>query len=743
MKSRQSIRFKIMAMLAVPLSILVGIWLFAVSVTLRSALDLRSAGTTSAHLSDPAEAMVGALQGERRLTMLYLAGDRRGGPDLTAQRARTDAAQARFRRESGGADVRAAIRVETRQRIAATVTALDGLAKLRSDVDRGGSLDQARQGYSSIIAAAYGILQTLAPRDDAQVGQEATGVVALSLSRELLSQEDALLSDFLTDRQLTAADHDELVGVVARSRLMLPYAVTSLPAATQARYQSMVGGAAFTKLRTVEDALVAAASGTAPPLDLARWRAAFDPANQLLDAFRAAAQQANVAHAERAANLILLRLGLASLAGLAGVVASVVLSVRIARSIVRRLVGLRDAATELAGHRLPSVVARLRRGEPVDATREAPPLQLGDDEIGAVGAALNAVRHTAVQSAVEEASVRHGMNEVFLNIARRSQTLLHRQLEVLDTMERRSSEPDDLADLFRVDHLATRMRRHAEDLVILAGATPGRGWRHPVPMVDVIRGAVSEVEDYARVQVQDVGDTRLAGRAVGDVIHLLAELVENATMYSPPHTRVQVSGQPVPSGFVVEIEDRGLGLPDADLAEANRRLADPPEFDPAMSSRLGLFVVARLAARHGVRVSLRASVFGGVTAVVLVPDSVMAAGPAGPPEYSAPAHRAAAPVAPVSPALPPVTRPVVVPDGPAVQPLPRVRVPVETDPPGLPRRIRQRSLAPQLRGVDAVVGEVEPASDRSAEEMRARMSSFQRGSHRGRQGTGEASERAE
>ena len=149
---------------------------------------------------------------------------------------------------------------------------------------------------------------------------------------------------------------------------------------------------------------------------------------------------------------------------------------------------------------------------------------------------------------------------MFLNIARRSQTLLHRQLALLDAMERRTTDPDDLEELFRIDHLATRMRRHAEDLVILAGSTPGRGWRNPVPIADVLRAAASEVEEYARINVTGLPDLALAGRAVSDVVHLLAELLENATIFSPPDTQVTLAGQVVPNGFAIEIEDRGLGM---------------------------------------------------------------------------------------------------------------------------------------------------------------------------------------
>jgi signal transduction histidine kinase len=351
---------------------------------------------------------------------------------------------------------------------------------------------------------------------------------------------------------------------------------------------------------------------------------------------------------------ILVRLALAGVVGLIAVIVAIYISLRVGRGFIRRLGGLRAAALELAGERLPAVVTRLRRGEQVDVAREAPPLEFGDDELGQVGQAFGEVQRTAVASAVDEATLRRGLSEVFLNIARRSQTLLHRQLALLDRMERRTTDPDELADLFRIDHMATRMRRHAEDLVVLAGAAPGRGWRVPVPMIDVLRGAVSEVEDYPRVSIMAVEPAAVVGRAVGDVIHLLAELIENATSFSPPHTRVHIAGQVVPNGYAIEIEDRGLGMLPEAIEDANRRLADPPDFDPANSARLGLFVVAQLAHRHNVRTQLRPSPYGGVTAVALLPGPLVVAGagalalPAGASAHAEPASNRPAIPAPTS-----------------------------------------------------------------------------------------------
>ena len=318
-----------------------------------------------------------------------------------------------------------------------------------------------------------------------------------------------------------------------------------------------------------------------------------------------------------------------SAVGAAGLLLTLLVTILLGRSINRRLTELRRSALTLAQEQLPAVVARLRRGESVDVAAEAPPIRVGSDEIGQVGQAIDAVRQTAIRSAIDEASIRQGVNDMFRNLARRNQSLLQRQLSVLDDMERRAVDPDVLEDLFKMDHLTTRMRRHAEGLIILSGAPPGRSWSAPVKLIDVMRGAVAEVEDYARVTVSTQARAALAGSAVTDVIHLLAELIENATSLSPPFTQVRVGGESVAHGFAIEIEDRGLGMTPQRLAELNERLANPPDLNPANTEQLGLFVVGQLARRHRISVVLRPSPYGGTTAVVLIPpDLIVDEGPA-------------------------------------------------------------------------------------------------------------------
>jgi PAS domain S-box-containing protein len=224
-----------------------------------------------------------------------------------------------------------------------------------------------------------------------------------------------------------------------------------------------------------------------------------------------------------------------------------------------------------------------------------------------------------VRDVTEQAALRKSIGDLLHNLARRSQGLVDRQLELIDELERSEVNPDRLQELFRMDHLATRMRRNVENLIVLSGVEQRRRWSESVPLRDVVEAAVAEIEDYARVQVAGIHDLTLAGQAASDVAHLLAELVENATSFSSPTTRVEVSGGPTGSGYVLEIEDQGIGMSDAELAAANRRLAEPLAADVAASRMMGFHVVGRLAARHGIRVQLRHSWFGGVTALVLLP----------------------------------------------------------------------------------------------------------------------------
>ncbi|GAA0491225.1 histidine kinase [Paractinoplanes deccanensis] len=638
-----SIRSKIIALAAVPLTALLALWLFATALTAGPAFNLLSARTVLDTVGNPGIELVGHLQRERLFSVEYLSAKGPIPRTLQDQRAATDKAIADFRRQAGSDKAHDAASDALRARIGQFFTQLDSLAGNRDHIDKR-EMDAigGQNLYNSVIASGFQTFAATATFDDERIDRELRALTTVGQGQEYLSRVDALVGGATARGRFDPETRSQLIQDVGTARFLLGQGVEDMSAADRTAYGKMNGGDTFSRLDALLTALVQQSrDGVVSPVSSEEFRPVYVAAARELRAFETAATDSLTERARPVAQTILVRLGLAGILGLAALVVSVLLSIKVGRSIVGRLRRLHGEAREMATERLPMVVRRLQRGENVDVDVETPPLEYGRDEIGQLGQAFNEVQRTAVQSAVEEAGVRRGLNEVFLNIARRSQTLLHRQLALLDRMERRETEPQELEDLYRVDHLATRMRRHAEDLVILAGAAPGRGWRNPVPVIDVIRGAISEVEDYKRVDIRSVESASVLGRAVGDVIHLLAELLENAASFSPPHTRVQVSGQVLPNGYAVEIEDRGLGMTQEAIDEANRRLVEPPDFDPADSARLGLFVVAQLANRHGIRVSLRPSAFAGVTAIVLVPGELVApgAGPAALPSGGATKER--------------------------------------------------------------------------------------------------------
>ncbi|MGX4689632.1 nitrate- and nitrite sensing domain-containing protein [Streptomyces sp. JNUCC 63] len=305
--------------------------------------------------------------------------------------------------------------------------------------------------------------------------------------------------------------------------------------------------------------------------------------------------------------------------------AAFILAGMVARQMSRSMRQLRNAAFGIAEQRLPMLVDQLSRTDPgrVD-TRVAPIPITSTDEIGEVARAFDQVHREAVRLASEQALLRGNINAIFTNLSRRNQSLIEGQLTLITDLENNEADPDQLENLFRLDHLATRMRRNGENLLVLAGEEPGRRWDQPVPLVDVLRAASSEVEQYERIELSGVPEAEIHGRAVTDLVHLLAELLENATTFSSPQTKVRVTATRLPDGRVmIEIHDKGIGLTAEDFADINHKLANPPTVDVAISQRMGLFVVGRLADRHGIRVQLRPSgEQAGTTSLVMLPDAI-------------------------------------------------------------------------------------------------------------------------
>ncbi|MFE6423851.1 MULTISPECIES: sensor histidine kinase [Streptomyces] len=638
----RTVRARIVCLLMVPVVSLLTLWAYATVTTAQDIARLRQVQRVEAEVRAPVGEAVAALQAERRAAV-HRVTDPSAVPDddyreLTA---RTDRAVAELRlgdrhtvADSGELPTGVARRLE------AFVTGAEGLGPLRTAVLAGDAdWKEAYGRYTAAIAAAFPVGGALSGVQDADRGSEARVLVEFARAGEALAQEDALLAGVPRADGLAGERLRLFTGAVDRRRTLTESAVADLRGSERAAWRDLAADGAHATVRAAEDDVLAPDSGGPAPGSAApvtRWDEAHA---RVRDGMRAIELDAGRHVADRADPFtrgVLTPAGAAVLLGLLAVAASLVISVRIGRGLVVELVGLRDGALEIARRRLPEAMRRLRAGEEVDVDAEAPQGPPAEDEAGQVAEALDTVHRAALRAAAERAELAGGISGVFVNLARRSQILVHRQLSLLDRMERRSDDPNELSDLFRLDHLTTRMRRHAESLIILSGAAPGRAWRMPVSLTDVVRAAVSEVEDYARVEVRHLPEASVVGAAVADLTHLIAELIENAAQFSPPHTRVRVTGEPVGNGYVVEVEDRGLGMGRETLAEANRRIARSEALDLFDSDRLGLFVVSRLAARHDIKVHLKTSPYGGTTAVVLLPTGLLDDGTPGRPSGAAP-----------------------------------------------------------------------------------------------------------
>ncbi|GAA3655540.1 nitrate- and nitrite sensing domain-containing protein [Nonomuraea antimicrobica] len=625
------LRTKITAML---LS-LTALWAFAAWVTLREGVNLLWVSQLDASVSGPSDPVLFSLQDERRLSMVALAEKTaKSRKELEAKRKETDRHIGIFRESASSAIVSMAMDDQSAQRLADFFAKLDSLKSVRQGVDAGRSTRvQMTAAYNEVIDPYHHLYGSLATLDDKALAKDVRSLLALSRATELLAREDALLAGVLSEGRLSAATQAQFSQDVGAWRATAEQAAAELTDLDKAAYENLTKGQSAIRLQNLERQVMEHdPNSLTMPFTAGEWKSATE---RFLADFNTMVLGAGDRVVDRTIPVavgVVVRLVLAGGLGLLAVIASVVLSITTARNLFAQLQKLRDAAHELSDDRLPGIVDRIGHGEEVDVAKEAPALDFGDDEIGQVGQAFNTVQRTAISVAAEQAELRRSIRDILLSLARRTQGLVHRQLTVLDVMERRETDPEELKELFRLDHLAIRMRRNAENLIVLSGSAPARTWRRAVPMVDVVRGALAEVEDYTRVSLMPMGEVVLVGRAVGDVIHLLAELIENAVSFSPPYTNVQVSGQLVANGYVIEIEDRGLGMKPEDLDAANERISDPPEFRISGTARLGLYVVSQLARRHEIQVVLKSSPYGGTTVVVLLPQELVQLDPSPEPQ---------------------------------------------------------------------------------------------------------------
>ncbi|RAY11762.1 hypothetical protein DPM19_29155 [Actinomadura craniellae] len=591
-----------------------------------------------ATLSDRMGTLVQELEDERDLTTEYLARpSRQRLATLREQQGGTDRAVSTVRGLLGDIDDTYSSSVRTkvdqiRYRLDSSLPTMRGLSS-RTNASAATAFDI----YSQTIATFLEFGDLIAQGSpDTELAEGTRALAALGRAKDAASQERALVTvTLMAGGFTTPADRERLLGI--RSLQDSQYAVFRSSAALSQRqlYDDTVTGPEIGEVESLYQQVLIS-SGASPtlsvrPLSVAQVRAWNQASSARIEQIRKVEGRlvATVIADSRALKNDA-RQGALTDGGLllVGLLLVLALTVLVARSLVRPLRRLRTGALEVADVRLPGLVERLRETDEAPAGIDVDPIDIhSTDEIGEVARAFDEVHREAVRLAAEEAVLRGNINAMFVNLSRRSQSLIERQLRLIDELEQSEQDEERLASLFRLDHLATRMRRNCENLLVLGGQEQVRRWNQAVPLIDIVRASLSEVEQYERVGLRIQGEVSVIGPVVNDLVHLVAELVENATVFSADHTRVTVSGHLLSGGgAMLQITDNGVGMSPEELEEANWRLANPPTVDFSAARRMGLFVVGRLASRHTIRVELRAALSGGLTAFVLLPPQSVAQG---------------------------------------------------------------------------------------------------------------------
>ena len=621
MLKKLSFRAKLLLVLFVPFLALVVIAAAGLSDRFSELRAQEQYGTLVAPLRS-LDDLSRALQNESVVTSWYLATERSASVPIEEARDRTDAAIERFRANQlsfGGANASFGDLALLNERLAA-------IPKERKGIDD----SPATAGAAVLLATddlaldfAEGVARTL---QDPEVSSSVSRALGLQRENEELAREATVLMPVIVGT--TREGFPEWVGAIAN----------------QARYErQFLTSATVDEVRAFSDGIDSRRPGTSLmrlpatlglPTTLPTFRADpvayYDAYLNQAGALDLAArnvgdviEQGSRDSANTARGEVWIYGGVAIFAMLF----TLGLIWFVSRAVVRPVQKLTAAARDMSGRRLPQLVESLRVGGDVTLIEPVIVEVDSEDEIGELARAFYDVEAVTTQVAVEQSRLlRKGMGDLFVNLARRNQSLLERQLELLDELERNEHDPGALDALFKLDHMATRMRRNAESLLVLSGAEQPRQWQQPIALVDVVRAAAAEIADFPRVELVGVDqELAVSGRAVADLAHLIAELLENATQFSPPDASVVVSGAVTADGFVLAIADQGIGLTAERLKAANHLLARPPVVGLALTRALGLHVVGLLAVRHGIRVELRRGAPLGTMALVTLPNAILEA----------------------------------------------------------------------------------------------------------------------
>ncbi|MFV2020232.1 nitrate- and nitrite sensing domain-containing protein [Micromonospora sp. LOL_023] len=519
---------------------------------------------------------------------------------------------------------------------------LSQLGPLRASISGGAvGADTVFGNYTRAIDALLTLLAEPSPGiERTDLTQAVLRNVQLARVKELSSRIRAQLYAAARAGRYAPEDVVELTDLRAQQLTALADFRITATSNQIARYGEAAADPRFVAAVQMEETTIVGGSASPAVLEPNGWWSASQDRHQLLRQVESTVLGNAISLAESRSDQQLQRTLLVAGAVLGVLFIALLTSVAIGRSIARSLRTLRSQALQVAQLDLPDTLQRLRSVQSgVPQIEIAPAAVRTRDEIGEVAEAFVAVHRSAVTVAVEQAVMRRNVNAMFVNLARRSQVLVERQLELLDDLERDEGDPEQLDNLFKLDHLAARMRRNDESLLVLAGTEASRRWSRPVALSAVTLAAAAEIEQYPRIR-HDVEDKLyIVGHAVGDLVHLLAELLENATAFSPPYSNVHVTGyEYAPQAVLLEITDEGMGMSAESVEQANMTLAEPPDADVAASERMGLFVVSHLAARLAVRVRLRSGE-RGLIANVWLPGSVLAPPPEQDVSYVVPAGR--------------------------------------------------------------------------------------------------------